>query len=65
MYQQAMNIVVAGSRQVVMVANNPITRSIFQAHGIRVVAEVDMSELLKGAGGIGCATGILYRASSL
>jgi arginine deiminase len=35
---------------------------ILQDNGVQVAAEADLSELLKGAGGPGCATGILRRA---
>ena len=44
-----------------MVANNPLTKRIYEANGIEVAAEVEVSELIKGAGGLGCATGILCR----
>jgi arginine deiminase len=34
---------------------------LYEDNGIEVAAQVEVSELLKGAGGIGCATGILNR----
>jgi N-dimethylarginine dimethylaminohydrolase len=58
---QAMNFVTVSPRRIVMVAGNPETKLLYENHGIDVAAEVDVSELLKGAGGIGCATGILSR----
>ncbi|MDD3827847.1 MAG: arginine deiminase family protein [Anaerolineae bacterium] len=58
---QAMNFVTIAPRRIVMVAGNPGTRRILQDNGLEVEAEADLSELLKGAGGPGCATGILRR----
>lgn len=58
---QAMNFVTISPRRIVMVAGNPETKRLYEDNGIEVAAEVDVSELLKGAGGIGCATGILSR----
>lgn len=58
---QAMNIVTIAPRKIVMVANNPLTKRIYEDHGIEVAAEAEVSELIKGAGGLGCATGILQR----
>jgi arginine deiminase len=60
---QAMNFVTISPRRIVMVAGNPETKRLYEENGIEVAAEVDVSELLKGAGGIGCATGILSRKS--
>lgn len=59
--QQALNFVSVGPRKIVMVSGNPATREIYRRHGIEIAAEVESSELLKGAGGLGCATGILQR----
>lgn len=58
---QAMNFVTISPRRIIMVAGNPETKRLYESHGIEVAMEVDVSELLKGAGGIGCATGILSR----
>jgi N-dimethylarginine dimethylaminohydrolase len=58
---QAMNIVTIAPRKIVMVANNPLTKRIYEKNGIEIAAEVEVSELIKGAGGLGCATGILCR----
>ena len=60
---QAMNIVTLAPRKIVMVAGNPLTRRIYEENGIEVAAGIEVSELVKGAGGIGCATGILHRQS--
>ncbi len=57
---QAMNVTILGPRRVVMPDDCPRTRKIYEAHGVEVV-EARVAELRKGAGGIGCATGILAR----
>jgi len=62
--QQAMNFVTLASRKIVMAAGNPETKGILQNGGIEVLAEVEVPELMKGAGGIACATGILERLIS-
>ena len=61
LYGQAMNFVTIGPRRIIMVGNNPKTRNIFEKNGIEIVSEIKASELLKGAGGLGCVTGILCR----
>lgn len=58
---QAMNFVTISPRRIVMVAGNPETKRLYEDNGIEVAAQVEVSELLKRAGGIGCATGILSR----
>jgi len=58
---QAMNFVTISPRRIVMVAGNQAMRRLYEDNGIEVAAEVEVSELLKGAGGLGCATGILSR----
>jgi len=58
---QAMNFVTLAPSRIVMVGGNPGTRQILEDNDIRVVAEAELGELLKGAGGLGCATGILHR----
>ena len=59
---QAMNFVTIGSRKIIMVGNNPETRNIYEKNGIEIAGEIELNELLKGAGGLGCATGILNRS---
>jgi N-dimethylarginine dimethylaminohydrolase len=58
---QAMNFVTIAPRRIIMVSGNPDTRRILEENGIEVVAEAELSELLKGAGGLACATGVLHR----
>lgn len=56
----ALNFVALGPRKVLMPAGCPQTRKVYQATGIECV-EVDINELLKAAGGVGCLTGVLSR----
>lgn len=60
-YRQAMNFVTVAPRTIVMAAGNPGTRTALSAAGLHIAAEADISELLKAAGGIGCATAVLRR----
>jgi len=56
----SLNFVTLGPRRILMAAGNPITQAFYEDAGITCqVVEVD--EILKAAGGIGCATGILER----
>jgi N-dimethylarginine dimethylaminohydrolase len=59
--RQAMNIVTIAPRTVIMTARCPATRSILERAGITVAAELEISQLINGAGGLACATGILAR----
>ncbi len=56
----ALNFVALGPRRVLMPAGCPQTRAMYQAAGIECV-EVEIGELCKAAGGMGCLTGILSR----
>ncbi len=56
----SLNFVTLGPRRILMAAGNPVTQAFYENAGIACqVVEVD--EILKAAGGIGCATGILER----
>ena len=59
----ALNVVTLGPRSVLMPGGNPVARSLYEEAGISCQT-VDVSELVKAAGGIGCLTGVLERASS-
>ena len=59
----ALNFVTLAPRQVLMPAGNPVTQSFYQDAGISCHS-VQVNELLKAAGGIGCLTGILHREST-
>jgi arginine deiminase len=56
----ALNFVSLGPRRILMAAGNPITTSFYEKAGI-TCHQVQVDELLKAAGGIGCLTGILER----
>ncbi len=57
----ALNIVCLGPREILMPAGNPRTRDFFESLNIKCHT-VDVSELRKAAGAIGCLTGIVERA---
>jgi N-dimethylarginine dimethylaminohydrolase len=57
----ALNFVTLGPRRILMAADNPITQAFYEGAGITCYT-VQVGELLKAAGGIGCLTGILERS---
>jgi len=56
----ALNFVTLGPCRILMPTGNPKTQSFYEDRGIRCVT-VEVSELHKAAGGIGCLTGIIKR----
>ncbi len=56
----ALNFVTLGPRRILMAAGNPITQAFYEAAGI-TCHTVEVDELIKAAGGIGCLTGVLER----
>lgn len=56
----ALNFVTLGPRRILMPGGNPITRAFYERAGIECQS-VEVGELVKAAGGIGCLTGILER----
>lgn len=58
----ALNFVTLGPRQILMAAGNPITQAFYEDADI-ACQTVEVDEILKAAGGIGCLTGILERES--
>lgn len=60
-HSAALNLVTLGPRQILMPSGNPITQAFYEELGITCVT-VQVDELLKAAGGIGCLTGVLHRA---
>jgi len=56
----ALNFVTLGPRRILMAAGNPVTQAFYEEAGI-TCQTVEVDELLKAAGGIGCLTGILER----
>ena len=58
--RQAINFVVLGPREVLAPAGNPVTQAFFEDLGI-TCHTVEIDELVRAAGGIGCLTGIVER----
>ncbi len=56
----ALNFVTIAPRTIIMPDGNPNCRSFYQRHGIRCIT-VQVDELAKAAGAVGCLTGILER----
>jgi N-dimethylarginine dimethylaminohydrolase len=56
----AFNFVCLGPRQILMPSGNPKTQTYYESLGIKCHT-VDVSELSKAAGAIGCLTGIVER----
>ena len=61
--RQAMNILTIAPRRVIMTAGCPETRRLYLDAGIEVVAELAISQLINGSGGLACTTGTLARKS--
>lgn len=59
----ALNFVTLGPRRILMAAGNPITQAFYENAGI-TCRTVQVDEIFKAAGGIGCLTGILEREMS-
>jgi N-dimethylarginine dimethylaminohydrolase len=55
-----LNFVTLGPRRILMPSGNPITQAFYETAGI-TCQTVEMDELVKAAGGVGCLTGILER----
>jgi N-dimethylarginine dimethylaminohydrolase len=58
--EMSMNLVALGPKRVLMPAGRPRTRRFLEEAGVHCRAVV-VDELIKGAGGIGCLTGVLKR----
>lgn len=58
----ALNFVTLGPRRILIAAGNPVTQAFYERAGIACHA-VQVDELAKAAGGIGCLSGILERAT--
>jgi N-dimethylarginine dimethylaminohydrolase len=61
-HRSALNFVTLDPRHILMVGGNPVTQSFYEAAGIRCVT-VELDELVKAAGAVGCMTGVLRRIS--
>jgi len=62
--RQAMNIVTVAPGKIIMTADCPETKQLYLNAGIEVAAELQISQLINGAGGLACATGTLARNRS-
>ena len=61
----AFNFVVVEPGVVLLPSDCPETRALLEATGVRVAAEVDVSEYIAMAGGPCCASGVLARESAV
>jgi N-dimethylarginine dimethylaminohydrolase len=59
--RQALNFVTIGPKMVLMARDCPEMKSILQANGVKICAELSIKQLIRGAGGLACATGVLSR----
>lgn len=59
----AFNFVTLGPKEILMASGNPISQAYYESLGVHCHT-VEIDELAKAAGGIGCLTGILERAPS-
>jgi N-dimethylarginine dimethylaminohydrolase len=60
-HRQAMNIVAIAPRTVIMTDSCPETKKLYEKAGVTIAAELDLTQLINGAGGLACATGIVAR----
>jgi arginine deiminase len=58
--RKALNFVTLGPGRILMAANCPRTQAMYESEGLEC-ATVEIDELVKCAGGIGCLTGVLKR----
>jgi N-dimethylarginine dimethylaminohydrolase len=58
---QGMNVVTVAPRRVLMPKDCPLLKRAYAAAGVSVAAEVGIAQLRRGAGGLGCASGVLAR----
>ncbi len=56
----ALNVVTLAPRKILMPAGNPVTQRFYESLGIECIT-VQVDELAKAAGAIGCLTGVLHR----
>jgi arginine deiminase len=56
----SINLVAVAPGVVIMPAANPATRKTLERAGVTCL-EVKVAELMKGAGGIHCMTGVIHR----
>ncbi|MFI5361137.1 MAG: dimethylarginine dimethylaminohydrolase family protein [Elusimicrobiota bacterium] len=59
--RQGMNVVTAAPRTIVMPRACPALKRLYVEAGMTVAAEVEIGQIMRGAGGLACAAGILGR----
>lgn len=59
--KQAMNIVTVAPRTIFMTADCPETKSLYIKAGLTIAAELDLTQLINGAGGLACASATVAR----
>lgn len=59
--RHALNFVIISPRKIIMPKGCPRTKRLYERLGIKVAAELAVSELVNAGGGLACATGILAR----
>jgi arginine deiminase len=64
LHAMAINLVTLGPRRVLMPSGRPKTQRFFELAGVSC-RSVGIDELAKGAGGIGCLTGVLHREGGI
>ena len=58
----ALNFVTLAPRKVLIPSGNSVTKSFLEQHGVECIS-VDVSEITKAAGAIGCLTGVVERTA--
>lgn len=60
--RQAMNFVIIASKVIIMPMGCPQTKKIYEQAGIKIAAEISISQFISAGGGLACVTGILARS---
>lgn len=60
-HKQGMNIVTIRPNEIFMPKDCPELKDLYKKNKIKILAELEITQLLAGAGGLACATGIIAR----
>jgi N-dimethylarginine dimethylaminohydrolase len=60
-HRQAMNIVTVAPSAIIMPSSCPATRRVYEDAGLTVKATLAVDEMVKGGGGLACATAVIAR----
>ncbi|MFH1045360.1 MAG: arginine deiminase family protein [Candidatus Omnitrophota bacterium] len=60
--KQAMNFVIIANKAIIMATGCPQTKKIYEQAGIKIAAEISISQFISAGGGLACVTGILARS---